>query len=200
MMNVAIVDTGVANISSVKFALERLSINPLITNNTDLIKKSDKVILPGVGSAPHAMRRLKSEGIDTVLKMLKQPVMGICLGMQILYEYLEEGGSSIEGLGLLKGKVKLLNTKQNPSPHMGWNKLNFSKKDCLLNGVKNGSYVYFVHSYAADLSNFTLAKTNYGNDFSSIVKKNNIYGCQFHPERSSSVGANILKNFLELKT
>lgn len=83
---------------------------------------------------------------------------------------------------------------------MGWNKLNFSKKDCLLNGVKNGSYVYFVHSYAADLSNFTLAKTNYGNDFSSIVKKNNIYGCQFHPERSSSVGANILKNFLELKT
>jgi glutamine amidotransferase len=198
-MNIVIVDTGVANISSVKFAFERLSITPLVSSNPEVIKQADRVVIPGVGSAPYAMKLLKQKRLISVLKVLKQPVLGICLGMQLLYETLDEGGLHVEGLGLLKGKVTLLNTKKNPSPHMGWNKLSFTKGDDFLNGIKEGSYVYFVHSYAAAITNNTLAKTSYGTDFSSIVKKNNIYGCQFHPERSSKVGANILENFMKIK-
>ena len=198
-MNVVIVDTGVANISSVKFAFERLSITPLVSSNSEVIKQADRVVIPGVGSAPYAMKLLKQKRLISVLKVLKQPVLGICLGMQLLYETLDEGGLHVEGLGLLKGKVTLLNTKKNPSPHMGWNKLSFNKSDDFLNGITEGSYVYFVHSYAAAITNYTLAKTSYGTDFSSIVKKNNIYGCQFHPERSSKVGATILENFMKIK-
>jgi imidazole glycerol-phosphate synthase subunit HisH len=198
-MNIVIVDTGVANISSVKFAFERLSITPLVSSKPEVIKQADRVVIPGVGSAPYAMKLLKQKRLISVLKVLKQPVLGICLGMQLLYETLDEGGLHVEGLGLLKGKVTLLNTKKNPSPHMGWNKLSFTKGDDFLNGIKEGSYVYFVHSYAAAITNNTLAKTSYGTDFSSIVKKNNIYGCQFHPERSSKVGANILENFMKIK-
>lgn len=198
-MNIVIVDTGVANISSVKFAFERLSITPLVSSNPEVIKQADRVVIPGVGSAPYAMKLLKQKKLVSVLKVLKQPVLGICLGMQLLYETLDEGGLHVEGLGLLNGKVTLLNTKKNPSPHMGWNKLSFTKGDDFLNGIKEGSYVYFVHSYAAAITNNTLAKTSYGTDFSSIVKKNNIYGCQFHPERSSKVGANILENFMKIK-
>ena len=198
-MNVVIVDTGVANISSVKFAFERLSITPLVSSNSEVIKQADRVVIPGVGSAPYAMKLLKQKKLVSVLKLLKQPVLGICLGMQLLYETLDEGGLHVEGLGLLKGKVTLLNTKKNPSPHMGWNKLSFTKGDDFLKGIKEGSYVYFVHSYAAAITNNTLAKTSYGTDFSSIVKKNNIYGCQFHPERSSKVGATILENFMKIK-
>jgi glutamine amidotransferase len=198
-MNVVIVDTGVANISSVKFAFERLSITPLVSSNSEVIKQADRVVIPGVGSAPYAMKLLKQKKLVSVLKVLKQPVLGICLGMQLLYETLEEGGLHVEGLGVLKGKVTLLNTETSPSPHMGWNKLSFNKSDGLLNGIREGSYVYFVHSFAAAISNYTLAKTTYGTDFSSIVKKNNIYGCQFHPERSSKVGATILENFMKIK-
>jgi glutamine amidotransferase len=198
-MNIVIVDTGVANISSVKFAFERLSITPLVSSKPEVIKQADRVVIPGVGSAPYAMKLLKQKKLVSVLKLLKQPVLGICLGMQLLYETLDEGGLHVEGLGLLKGKVTLLNTKKNPSPHMGWNKLSFTKGDDFLNGIKEGSYVYFVHSYAAAITNNTLAKTSYGTDFSSIVKKNNIYGCQFHPERSSKVGATILENFMKIK-
>ena len=154
-------------------------------------------MLPGVGSAPFAMKSINAKGLKPVLQSLSQPVIGICLGMQLLFETLEEG-ESVEGLGLVPGAIKALDTEDLPSPHMGWNTLSPVKNDPLLNDVSDGDFAYFVHSYAAEISETTLAKTNYGTGFSAMVRNNNVWGCQFHPERSSKTGAQILKNFLDL--
>jgi len=197
-MSLVIVDTGCANLASVKYAFERLDAKPQITDNPDLISAADRVVLPGVGSAPFAMQSINAKGLKPVLKSLEQPVIGICLGMQLLFETLEEGGDKVEGLGLVPGSIKALNTNDLPSPHMGWNTLSPVKQDPLLKGVSEGDFAYFVHSYAAELSDATLARTEYGTGFSAIVRKNNVWGCQFHPERSSKTGAQILKNFLDL--
>ena len=170
------------------------------SSNAELIHQAVRVVKPGVGSAPHAMKMLRQKRLGSVLKVLKQPVLGICLGMQLLYETLEEGGLHVEGLGVLKGKVTLLNTETSPSPHMGWNKLSFNKSDGLLNGIREGSYVYFVHSFAAAISNYSFASTRCATGFSSIVKKNNFYGGHFHPERISNVIANILENLMTFQT
>jgi len=144
------------------------------------------------------MKSIKAKDLKPVLQSLEQPVIGICLGMQLLFETLEEGGETVEGLGLVSGSIKSLDTVDLPSPHMGWNKITPIKTDPLLNGVSDGDFAYFVHSYAAEISDATLATTEYGTGFSAIVRKDNVWGCQFHPERSSKTGAQILKNFLDL--
>ena len=197
-MSLVIVDTGCANLASVQYAFERLGAEPVITDVPDVISAAERVVLPGVGSAPFAMKSINANGLKPVLQSLSQPVIGICLGMQLLFETLEEGGKAVEGLGLVPGSIKALDTTNLPSPHMGWNTLSPVKNDPLLKEVSEGDFAYFVHSYAAGLSEATLAKTNYGTGFSAIVRNNNVWGCQFHPERSSKTGAQILKNFLDL--
>lgn len=194
----AIVDTGCANLASVGFAFERLGVRQMITHDADIIKSADHVILPGVGAMPYAIEQLKARGLVDVLRALTQPLMGICLGMQLLFETSEEGDA--EGLGLIDGTVKKMETAGKlPVPHMGWNTLENMTDDPLLKGVSPGDYVYFVHSYAVPINFETLATSTYGQPFSAIVRRGNIYGCQFHPERSGVVGAKILENFLRVK-
>ncbi len=195
-MSLIIVDTGCANLSSVKFAFERLEIPVFISDNPSDISAADKVLIPGVGAAPFAMDKIRQRGLFDVLSRLEQPVMGICLGMQLLFETLTEGKIETQGLGLIPGRVTALDTKLAPSPHMGWNQINILKGDStILKGIHSGDYAYFVHSYAAPLGDFTLASCNYGTVFSAIVQYKNVSGCQFHPERSSAIGAQILANF-----
>lgn len=197
-MNLVIVDTGCANLASVTYAFERLGVQAVVSDAADIIRGAEKVVLPGVGSAPFAMKAIKSKNLKPVLQSLEQPVIGICLGMQLLFEKLDEGGQAVAGLGLVPGKVKTLETGDLPSPHMGWNKLTPTSADPLLKGVNEGDHAYFVHSYAAPISEYTIAKSEYGSPFSAIVRKDNVWGCQFHPERSSKTGAQILSNFLDL--
>ena len=197
-MSLVIVDTGVANLSSVKFAFDRLGVSAVISDAPDIITGSERVILPGVGAAPYAMKTINAKGLTPVLQSLTQPVMGICLGMQLIFETLEEGGSPTQGLGLVPGKITALDTMGQPSPHMGWNTLTKKQNDPLLEGINDNDYAYFVHSYAAPVSDITLASSEYGTAFSAIVRHKNVYGCQFHPERSSRVGAKILENFLKV--
>lgn len=195
-MVVAIVDTGCANLASVRFAFERLGADKVITQDPDIIYGADRVVIPGVGSANYAMDQLRQRELIPVLQNLVQPVMGICLGMQLIFDRSNEG--EVDCLGMVDGTIERLDTKDQPSPHMGWNTLENIKADPLLDGVQNGAYVYFVHSYAAPVSSKTLAQTEYGMPFSAIVKQNNVYGCQFHPERSGKTGAQILENFLKV--
>lgn len=197
-MSLVIVDTGCANLASVKFAFERLGVDAGITDNAETIASAERIVLPGVGSAPFAMKAIHNKGLAPVLQNLQQPLMGICLGMQLIFETLEEGGVATSGLGLVPGRIKALDTKGQPSPHMGWNTLKRTSDDPLLEGINDNDYAYFVHSYAAPVSGMTLASSEYGDAFSAIVRKDNVYGCQFHPERSSRVGARILENFLKV--
>ena len=198
-MSLVIVDTGCANLASVKYAFERLGTTPLISDDAGVISAADRVVLPGVGSAPFAMRNIDAKRLKPVLRGLTQPVIGICLGMQLLFETLEEGGDKVEGLGLVTGSVTELDTGDLPSPHMGWNTLTPVKEDPLLKDVSAGDFAYFVHSFAAPVSDATLASAEYGSPFSAIVRQRNVWGCQFHPERSSKTGAQILKNFLDIE-
>ncbi len=198
-MSLVIVDTGCANLASVKYAFERLGTTPLISDDAGVISAADRVVLPGVGSAPFAMRNIDAKKLKPVLRGLTQPVIGICLGMQLLFETLEEGGDKVEGLGLVTGSVTELDTGDLPSPHMGWNTLTPVKEDPLLKDVSAGDFAYFVHSFAAPVSDATLASAEYGSPFSAIVRQRNVWGCQFHPERSSKTGAQILKNFLDIE-
>ena len=195
-MSVVIVDTGCANLASVGFAFDRLGIANTITADAQTITSATRVIVPGVGSAPFAMAQLSKRGLVGVLKSLTQPVMGICLGMQLLFKSSDEG--DVKGLGLIDEKITKLDTGALPSPHMGWNTLSSVKNDPLLKGVGDGDYVYFVHSYAAPLGPYTLASCAHSSAFSAVIRKDNIYGCQFHPERSGQTGAKILDNFARL--
>ncbi len=191
-------DTGVANLASVKFAFERLEATPTISADPSVISAADRVIIPGVGAAPAAMENITRRGLTEVLQGLTQPVMGICLGMQIIFETLDEGGQGIKGLGLIPGTVGKLHTGDLPSPHMGWNTLEPIKDDPILDGISSEDHAYFVHSYAAPISHATLATSTYGLIFSAVVRHKNVWGCQFHPERSSQTGARILSNFLKV--
>ncbi len=198
-MSLTIVDTGVANLASVDFAFQRLGAKAVITDDPDRIKAAQRVILPGVGAAPFAMEKINAKGLTPVLQSLTQPVLGICLGMQLIFETLNEGDKPIKGLGLIPGEISALDTGTLPTPHMGWNQLEIIQPDPLLEGISTKDHAYFVHSFAAQTSPYTLAKTRYGSEFSAIVKHKNVYGCQFHPERSSKTGARILENFLKVE-
>lgn len=197
-MDIAIVDTGCANLASVGFAFDRLGVKFKITRNADEIYGAPRVLIPGVGAAPYAMTTLREAQLVPVLQNLTQPVMGICLGMQLIFDESVEGGKIVPCLGMVNGRVEALETGDLPSPHMGWNQLENLVDDPLLDGITAGDYAYFVHSYAAPVSSYTLAGSTYGQAFSAIVRQGNVYGCQFHPERSSATGAKILKNFMEI--
>ena len=196
-MQTVIVNSGCANIASVKFAFERLGANVNVSSDLQEISKADRIILPGVGTFDFAMSGLIKNQLINAIKSLNQPVLGICLGMQLYFESSAEGVTP--GLGLAKGMAnKFLSEPNLPVPHMGWNQLENLSDDPLLKGLDEGSYVYFVHSYFIPLGETTLAETTYGTTFSASVRKENFWGCQFHPERSSDVGATILNNFLKL--
>ncbi|WP_114327119.1 imidazole glycerol phosphate synthase subunit HisH [Candidatus Colwellia aromaticivorans] len=197
-----IVDTGCANLSSVKFAIERLGFNVSVTDDIELIKRADKVIFPGVGSAKHAMENITNKGLIETLQTLTQPVLGFCLGMQLMTESSKEGAneSVIECLGVIPTLVEPLDAKGNRLPHMGWNTLTNVANHPVLAGINVDDYFYFVHSFAAPISEYTIASCEYGSEFSAIIAKDNFIGCQFHPERSSALGSKIIQNFLELNS
>jgi len=191
---IAIIKYNAGNISSVKNALTRLGYESIITDNVDEIKSAKKVILPGVGEASSAMMHLKEKGLDQAILNAKQPILGICLGLQLMCDSTEEGNTKC--LGIFNTKVKQFPPKDKV-PHMGWNNFSSSKGE-LFNGIKLDDDVYYVHSYYAEVSNETMATCNYIQPFSAVMQKNNFYATQFHPEKSADVGARILKNFLEL--
>jgi imidazole glycerol-phosphate synthase subunit HisH len=196
-MDAVIIDSGGANLASLQFAFERLGARTRVTADAAEIRSARRVILPGVGSAAAAMTRLRNARIADVLPSLTQPVLGICLGMQLLFEHSEEGETQC--LGILPDSVRRLQPKEGrPVPHMGWNQLTPVRKDPLLEGVTHDDYVYFVHSFAAPVSKVTLASADYGAALSAIVRRDNFWGTQFHPERSAQVGARVLANFLKL--
>lgn len=195
---IAIVDGCGANISSVQFALARLGKCALLTTDPDHIKAASHVILPGVGTANHTMERLQKLKLVDVLRELKNPVLGICLGMQLLYETSAEG--NVDCLGILPGKIENLPVGHGLTiPHMGWNLLQINGNPSrLMQGIDKKSYVYFVHSYAAPINENTIATTKHGIVFAAACNSENFYGVQFHPEKSGIIGEKILLNFLDL--
>ena len=194
---IAIIDSGGANIASVQFALERLGAESVLTKDVKIIQSADKVLLPGVGAAPIAMQNLAEYELIDCIRSLTQPVMGICLGMQLLFAVSPEGNTPL--LGIFDADCETFTPAQGRSvPHMGWNRLSKQQDHPILAGVDEGAHVYFVHSYFAPVTAQTIAATNYGDDFTAIVAENNFMGCQFHPEKSGLVGAQILRNFLEM--
>lgn len=193
---VALVDSGGTNIASVSFALERLGVSCMLTSDAAEIRAADRVILPGVGAAGAGMRRLEDADLVTVLRDLEQPLLGVCLGMQLLFEGSEEDGG-VSCLGLIEGTVAAIAPAPGVRvPHMGWNTLSLIRPDSLIRGLGDGDRAYFVHSYAAPLGDYTLASTWHGRDYSAVVRAGNRWGAQFHPERSAAVGASILANFV----
>lgn len=192
----AIVDSGGANIASVRFALERLGVASELTADPAVIRSAERVILPGVGSAQEGMRKLRERGLVDCIRELKQPVLGVCLGMQLLFESSEEGET--ETLGLIPGRVALLPDSPGIQiPHMGWNTLLCGRNPGLLDGIDADARFYFVHSFAGPVNAFTVASCDHGTPFVAIVQRDNFSGVQFHPERSGTAGARLLKNFVE---
>ncbi len=200
---IAIIDYGVGNLFSLKSSFCAIGQEVKVTDSADEIRKADKIILPGVGAFEDAVKKLKNTGLDLVLKeeaAKGKPVMGICLGMQMLFERSFEYGCH-EGLGLIKGDIIPFEGEIDYSlkiPHIGWNALEIKEDLPVFKYIKNGDHVYFVHSYFAAVTDETIAKCEYGTVFTAAVGKDNIYGCQFHPEKSGQVGLNILKGFCEL--
>lgn len=195
MNSVAIVDNGGANTASLRYALERLGADARLTADPGELAAAHRVILPGVGAAAVAMQRLEALGLVETLRGLRQPLLGICLGMQLLFEASDEGDAAC--LGLLPGRVQRFEDRAAcPVPHMGWNQLEFDAPDPLLDGVARGDHVYFVHSYAVPCGPWTVATADYGGHFSAVVRRGNFVGMQFHPERSGATGARLLANFL----
>ena len=197
-MRVVLVDSGGANIGSVRYALQRLHVDAELTGDGDAIRRADRVILPGVGAAAAAMQRLRTLDLIDLLRTLEKPLIGICLGMQLLHERSEEG--DVECLGLLPGSVRRMHASSGVRiPHMGWNRLQIRDASSpLLDGIADGAQAYFVHGYAVDVNGNTIAACEHGAQFSAAVQRDHVFGAQFHPERSGPVGLRLLANFLEL--
>jgi glutamine amidotransferase len=194
-MSVAVVNSGGANISSVLHALRRLGAEPQFTDNASTIKAAERVILPGVGAAGTAMEVLQAHGLIEVIRSLQQPVLGICLGMQLLFDSSAE--DDVRLLGLIPSRLEQLNSRQGLRvPHMGWNAIENIRQDRLTDSL-DGEWFYFVHSFAAPVGAWTLSTSTHGDIFSAIVQQDNFYGAQFHPERSAKAGAELLRGFLE---
>lgn len=192
---IVIIDYGAGNIQSIKFAVKRLGYEAVLSDDAQEIENADKVIFPGVGEAGSAMRMLKSTGLDKLIPELKQPVLGICLGMQLMCNYSEEGNT--KGLGIFDADVKRFDNSVKV-PQIGWNQLT-NLETHLFDNVKNGEYVYLVHSYYVPECKDEIARTEYGVNYSTALHRDNFYGVQFHPEKSSKTGEQILKNFLKLE-
>lgn len=196
-MKLVIIKYNAGNIQSVLYALERIGMEAIVTDDHEAIKAADKVIFPGVGEASTAMNYLKERGLDTVIKNLEQPVLGICLGMQLMCAYSEENDTQC--IGIFEEQVKWFQSAQ-PAikvPQIGWNNI-YDLKIPLFTGIPENSYCYFVHGYYAALGEHTIATTNYIQPYSAALHKNNFYGTQFHPEKSAAIGEQILKNFINL--
>jgi len=196
-MKIAIIDYNAGNVQSVQFALERLGVNSFLTSQSEEIITADKVIFPGVGEASTTMQHLKSLGLDQVIPQLKQPVLGVCLGMQLLCEHSEENDTPC--LGIIPQRVIRFQSKENniKVPHIGWNTITNLKSKIFSDEVLQ-QYVYFVHSYYVELGKYTIATTDYVQPFSAALQKDNFFATQFHPERSGSMGAKILENFIKI--
>jgi len=194
-MKIAIIDYGAGNVQSVLFALERLGYTGMVTDNKEIIETADKVIFPGVGEASTAMKMIREKQLDEIISNLKQPVLGICLGMQLLCKSSEEGNAN--GIGIFDIEIKRFSNELKV-PQMGWNTISNLKSD-LFNNINENEFMYLVHSYFAPFNENCIATTNYGLNYASAIQKNNFYGVQFHPEKSGSAGEQILKNFLNLK-
>ena len=193
-MKLVIIDYGAGNIQSIQFAFKRLGFDAILSNNSDEIRNADKVIFPGVGEASSAMKMLRESGLHIIIPNLKQPVLGICLGMQLMCSYSEEGDT--EGLGIFHDDIVKFNHEVKV-PQIGWNQISNLKSD-LFNGINENEYMYLVHSYYAPICKETIATSNYGLEYSTALQKDNFYGVQFHPEKSSKAGEQLLKNFLTL--
>ena len=202
---IAVLDTGIANAASVLYAIERIGYAAVLTDDPEKLLKSSHVILPGVGTASALLRRLQSQELKACIRDLTQPVLGICLGMQVLYDFSEEGNTSC--LGVFNGSVRRLNPSGNsfekqsgnlPVPHMGWNQVKSVRDSQLLKGVPEESYFYFVHSFCAPIQTETVAITEYGENVAAVVESDQWFGTQFHPERSGLMGEKVIKNFLSL--
>ena len=196
MARIGLIDTSTANIASVGFALERLGADYQLVRDPDEAREADRLILPGVGAAGPAMAVLRARGWDEALRRRERPLLGVCLGMQLLFDRSEEGAVAL--LGLIPGEIVRLDPGAGRAwPHMGWNRLEAMADEPLLAGVEPGAYVYFVHGYCAPRGAYTAAQTRYGAPITAIARDGELVGCQFHPERSGSVGARILANFTE---
>ncbi|WP_281558988.1 imidazole glycerol phosphate synthase subunit HisH [Thalassomonas sp. RHCl1] len=208
-MNNIIIDTGCANLFSVESAVKRLGYPVTISDDPKVISQADKVFLPGVGNARHAMENIRQKNLVTTIKALKQPVLGFCLGMQLMAESSTEGvkpstegaaseANQVNGLNVIPTRISPLQAMGKRLPHMGWNTLTSVTDHPVFTGINPGDYFYFVHSFAAPVSEFTVASCEYGSTFSAAIAKDNFIGCQFHPERSGALGRKIIQNFLEL--
>jgi imidazole glycerol-phosphate synthase subunit HisH len=195
VIRLAIIDSGGANIASLRFAIERLGIDSQVTTDAATLRAATHVMLPGVGAAADCMARLRSANLVETIRSLRQPLLGICVGMQLLFESSEEG--NVTCLGLLPGRVQRFAERDGlPVPHMGWNQIEFPRPSPLLDDVASGDHMYFVHSYCAPVNESTVATTLYGERFAAIVRRGNVFGAQFHPERSARAGSLVLRNFL----
>lgn len=196
-MAVVLVDAGGTNIGSVRYALQRLGVDAALTSDAATIRAADKVILPGVGAAAPGMARLRELGLVELMQSLTQPVLGVCLGMQLLCTHSEEGDTAC--LGVIPASVgRFVEAPGRRVPHMGWNTLAVVHEHPLVDGLGDGEQAYFVHSYAVPVGGYTLATADFGGPFSAVIARGNFHGMQFHPERSAGVGARLLKNFLNL--
>ena len=193
-MKLVIIDYGAGNIKSIQFAFKRLGIDAVLSNNIDEIKAADKIIFPGVGEASSAMKMLEESGLDKVIPTLTQPVLGICLGMQLMCNSSEEGNT--KGLGIFDVAIKKF-SKAVKVPQMGWNVI-YNLKSDLFTGIKEKEFMYLVHSFYAENCEEAIATTDYEFEYASALQKDNFYGTQFHPEKSGKAGEQILKNFLKL--
>lgn len=197
-MTVAIIDSGGANIASLRFALGRLGTEAELTRDPVRVREADRVLLPGVGAAADAMARLVDAGLEPVIRALSQPVLGICLGMQLLLEGSAEG--EVDCLGVVAGRAEMLDAAPDVTvPHMGWNRT-WRTADCpLLDGIEDGAHFYYVHSFALQPGPHTVAIATHGRPLTAVVRRGNFYGTQFHPERSGTAGARLLRNFLTIE-
>jgi glutamine amidotransferase len=193
-MKLSIVNYGAGNIKSIQFAFNRLGYNALLTDDPEELRTSDKVIFPGVGEASSAMEKLKDSGLDLLIPQLNQPVLGICLGMQLMCNYTEEGNT--QGLGIFDVSVKRFSNTVKV-PQMGWNTVNSLKSD-LFKNINEGAYMYLVHSFYAEICADTIATSYYEKEYTSAIERDNFFGVQFHPEKSSKAGEQLLQNFLAL--
>jgi imidazole glycerol-phosphate synthase subunit HisH len=196
-MNIAIIKYNAGNIQSVQFALQRIGVTAVVTDDIEAIQTADKIIFPGVGEASTAMQYLKDRNLDAAIKNLRQPILGICLGMQLLCNHSSEGDTECIGIFKNINLEKFIANTNNKVPQVGWNTIAV-KNNKLFNNVATNSFVYNVHSYYVPVNENTIASCNYTLDFSAAIQKNNFYGVQFHPEKSGTVGEQILKNFMEI--
>ena len=193
-MKIVIIDYGAGNIKSIQFAFERLGYHAVLSSDPEVIKEADRVIFPGVGEASNAMNKLRQTGLNKLIPTLKQPVLGICLGMQLMCKHSEENNT--DGLGIFNLEVRRFNNGLKV-PQMGWNTI-YKLNSPLFKEVEEDAYMYLVHSYYAELNEDAIATTNYGKEYATALQKDNFYGVQFHPEKSSVIGEKILKNFIDL--